>query len=146
MAKLKGKISWLACNDDQCIPGDAELELAFSPGPVAETPEAKLIREALAKVPEPQEIRLEVTEKQNSFALRIGAPSSKPLNLDDYEIFPATPQTIDPAATIRFTRDGSDWTAEVPKDEYFSKPASGLILVLAGKSKQPPMSLKWKPE
>ncbi len=146
VAKLKGKVSWLACNDDQCIPGDAELELAFSSGPAAEAPEAKLIREALAKVPQSQEIRLEVTEKQDNLALRIDASPGQPLNLDDYEIFPATPQTIHPAATIRFISDGSGWTAEVRKDEYFSKPDRRLILVLAGKSGQPPMSLKWKPD
>ena len=71
VAKLKGKISWLTCNDDQCVPGEAELELALSSGPAAETLETKLIREALAKVPQPQEVRLQVTEKPDTLSLRI---------------------------------------------------------------------------
>jgi DsbC/DsbD-like thiol-disulfide interchange protein len=145
-AKLKGKITWLACNEDQCIPGGAELELALNHGPAAETPEAKIIREALGKVPQPQEkrVRLGVTEKPASLLLTIKAPPGAPLNPEDYEIFTATPQTIQPVAAIQFTRDGSDWTAEVPKCEYIAKPISELTLVLAGKSGQPPMSLTWK--
>lgn len=146
VAKLKGKISWLACSADQCIPGDAELELSLGPGSAAGTPEAKLIAEALAKVPQLQEkwVHLGVSEKPDTLKLRIEAHVSKPLNLEDYNIFPVTPQTIDPAATIQFTRNGSEWNAEVPKSEYLTKPIKQLTLVLAGKSGQPPISLSWK--
>lgn len=146
MAKLRGKISWLTCNEDQCLPGEAELELALSPGPAAETPETKIIREALAKVPQPQEGRLQVTEKPDTLSLQIETSPDQPLNPGDYEIFPATPQTLDPAATIRFTRAASGWIAEVPKCEYLTKPPKELTLVLDGKSGQPPISLKWKAE
>ncbi len=146
VAKLKGKISWLTCNDDQCIPGEAELELAFSSGPAAETLETKLIREALAKVPQLQEVRLQVTEKPDALSLWIETQPDQPLDPGDYEIFPATPQTLDPAAVIRFTRSATAWTAEVPKCEYLTKPPKELTLVLAGKSGQPPISLKWKTE
>lgn len=145
IAKLRGKISWLTCNDDQCIPGKAELELSLAPGTPTGTPEEGLIRDALAKVPRPQEkwLRLEVSEKSTSLSLRLETLSDTPLNPDDYEIFPATPQTIDPAAPIRFARDGDAWTADVPKSEYLTKPARELTLVFAGKSGQSPVSVKW---
>jgi thiol:disulfide interchange protein DsbD len=145
VAKLRGKISWLTCNDEQCVPGEAGLELVLEPGPPAGTPEAELIREALAKVPQPPEkwLQLGVSEKPDTLTLRIEAQAGKPLNVDDYEIFPATPQILDPAADIRFTRNGPAWTADVPKDEYLTKSPKELTLVLAGKSGQPPMSVKW---
>jgi hypothetical protein len=104
----------------------------------------KLIREALAKVPQAQEARLQVTDKPDTLSLRIETHAGKPLNPDDYEVFSATPQTIDPAATIRFTRAASGWTAEVPKCEYLTNLPKELTLVLAGKSGQPPISLTWK--
>jgi thiol:disulfide interchange protein DsbD len=146
VAKLRGKISWLTCNDDQCVPGEAELELSLRSGPAAETSEAKLIREALAKVPQPRESRLEVTEKPDTLSLRMETPAGGSLDPGDYDVFPATPEIIDPSATLNFTRNGSQWTAEVPKSEYLSKPVRELTLVLAGKSGQPPISLKWKAE
>jgi thiol:disulfide interchange protein DsbD len=147
-AKLKGRISWLACSADQCVPGDAALELALDPGSAAETPEAALIRDALTKIPQPREKwpRLGVMEKPDTLSLSIETQEGSPLDPDDYEIFPATPEIIDPAATLNFTRNGSQWTAEVPKSEYLSKPVKELTLVLAGKSGQPPLALKWKAE
>jgi DsbC/DsbD-like thiol-disulfide interchange protein len=62
-AKLRGSLSWLTCDDDQCLPGKAALELTLDPGILVETPEAKLIREALAQVPQSggKSLRLEVS-------------------------------------------------------------------------------------
>lgn len=145
IAMLRGKITWLTCNDDQCVPGKAELELSITPGAPAGTPEEGIIRDALAKVPQPREkwLRLGVSEKQDALSLRLETLSDTPLNPNDYEFFPATPQTIDPAAPILFTRDGDAWIADVRKSEYLMKPARELTLVLVGKSGQPPVSAKW---
>lgn len=148
VAKLRGKISWLTCNDDQCVPGDAELKLSLDPGPPRATAETPLTRDALAKIPRLQEkwVHLGVAEKKDVVVLRIEAHVSRPLNLEDYEIFPATPQVVDPSAKILFIRNGSEWTAEVTKSEYLVKPAKELTLVLVGRSGQPPMALTWKSE
>ncbi|RYD31571.1 MAG: hypothetical protein EOP85_22605, partial [Verrucomicrobiaceae bacterium] len=51
-ARLKGKISWLTCNDDSCIPGSAELELPLAAGAAEPTKEAALIAGALEKIPQ----------------------------------------------------------------------------------------------
>lgn len=148
VAKLRGKLSWLACNDDQCLPGKAELEITLDSGAPAETPEAKPIREALARVPQPagNSLQLEVSETPRTLLLRLEMDSGKPLNPGDYEIFPVTLQAIDPAANIRFAQTGSAWTAEVAKNEYLTQPLKNLTLVLVGKSGQPPISVKWKSE
>jgi thiol:disulfide interchange protein DsbD len=148
VAKLRGKLSWLACNADQCLPGKAELEITLDSGAPAETPEAKPIREALAKVPQPGEnpLRLVVLEKPDTLSLRLGIHPATPLNPEDFEVFPATPEAIDPSADIRFFQAGSAWTAEVAKSEYLTRPLETLTLVLAGKSGQPPISVNWKSE
>lgn len=147
-AKLKGKISWLTCNDDQCLPGEAALELSLDAGTPAATAGTKAIDEALKKIPQPQKpwVRLRVTEKEKILVLTVEAHLSRmnDLDLKDCDIFPATPETIDPAAEIQFTRHGAAWIAEVPKSEYATKPIENLTLVLAGKSGQAPISLSWQ--
>jgi DsbC/DsbD-like thiol-disulfide interchange protein len=145
-AKLKGTVSWLTCDNKGCIPGEAALELALKSGIPAPTADAKMIDDALAKVPQPQQgwVHLGVTEKPKILALRIEAHLSRPLNLDEYEIFPATPRVIDAATKIQFTRHGADWLAEVPKSEYATTAISELTIVLAPKADQPPLSLMWK--
>lgn len=147
-AKLRAELSWLACNDDQCLPGKAALEITLDPGLLAETPEAKPIREALAQVPQSGEnsLRLEVSEKEGTLSLRLGFLSGELPNLGDYEIFPATPEAIDPATNIRFTRVSAAWNSQVPKGEYLTQPLKKLTLVLVGKSGQPPISVHWKSE
>ncbi len=144
-AKVKGKISWLTCNENQCVPGNAELELSVAAGNLSTTDETKVIQSALAKIPQPQQgwVLLKVTEKPDVVVLRIEAQISHPLDLNDYEVFPATPQVIDPAAKIQFTKNGAEWNAEVPKSEYAPKPINELTLVLGGKAQQPPISLTW---
>ncbi|MES2660243.1 MAG: protein-disulfide reductase DsbD domain-containing protein [Verrucomicrobiota bacterium] len=145
-AKLKGKLSWLTCNDASCIPGNAEIELALSAGEPALTAEAKLIEASLRKIPltPGNRISLKVVEMPKTLKLTIEGLANKKVNLAEYEVFPATPQTIDSAAKIQFASDGTKWTAEVPKSEYATKAIPELTLVLAGKSDQAPISLTWK--
>jgi thiol:disulfide interchange protein DsbD len=145
-AKLRAQISWLTCDDRGCIPGDAELELTLKSGKPAPTADAKAVDDALAKVPQAQQewVHLSVTEMPKVLALRIEAHQSRPLDLEGYEIFPETPQVIDPAAKIRFTRNGAEWLAEAPKSEYATAAVSELTLVLVPKTGQSPLSLTWK--
>ena len=145
-AKLKGTLSWLTCDDKGCIPGDASIELTLKSGDPAPSADTKTIDVALAKIPQHQEgwVHLSVTEKPKVLALNIEAHLSRPLNLADYEIFPATPQVIDTAAKIQFAASGAEWLAEVPKSEYASGTVSELTLVLVSKTGQPPLSLTWK--
>ena len=143
-AKLKGKISWLTCNDSKCVPGNATLELSLKLGAPVATEEMKWIHEALVKIPRPNpEITLNVTEKPKSLILTLASATTKPFNPGDYEVFPATPQAVDSAAKFVFASEGNGWKAEVPKSEYASDPLKSLTLVLAGKGVTAPFSVTW---
>jgi len=145
-AILKGKFSWLTCDDKGCIPGTAELELTLNSGETSPSVNAKAIEVSQRKVPiaPPNRISLKVTESPKSLILTIsGLPNTKP-DLADYEAFPATPQVIENSAKIQFSRTGQTWTSEVPKSEYATKALRELTLVLAGKSGETPISLTWK--
>lgn len=146
-AKLKGKLSWLTCNDTGCVPGSADLELTLFAGLPTPTAEAKQIEATLRKIPitpPGNRITLKVVEQPKSLVLTIDGLAGKNVNLAEYRIFPATPQVVDPAAKIQFANVGKQWTAEVPKSEYAPKPVTELTLVLAGESDQSPISLTWK--
>ncbi len=143
---LKGKVSWLTCDDKGCIPGSADLELTLSEGEPAPSAEAKVIDAALLRIPltPGNRIKLMVVEKPESLVLNVQGLSNPGVDLAEYEVFPATPDVIDAGAEIRFTRQADSWTAEVPKSEYAAAKVSELTLVLAGKSEQAPISLTWK--
>ncbi len=139
-AKLKGKISWLTCNDNACVPGSANLELDVKAGTPTPAAEAGLIEAALKLVPRANpKIALSVEEKPETLILTLQKADS--FELSDYQVFPATPGVIDPAAKIDFKSSAEVFKAEVPKSEYASGPIKELTLVLAGKS---PFSVTWK--
>ncbi len=145
-ATLRAAFSWLTCDDNGCIPGNADLELTLSAGTPAPTQNVEIIDAALRQVPltPPNRISLKVAEKEKSLVLTIeGLANPKP-DLASYQVFPATPEVVETAAQIHFTREGSIWTAEVPKNEYLTEPAHELTLVLAGESGESPISLTWK--
>lgn len=145
-ASLVGKVSWLACNESGCVPGDARISLVLDMGRPVPTADAAVIRDALRKVPQPQKdwVHLTVSEKPTGLVLRIEAHLSKPLDLNRYESFPVTPQVVDPAAEIRFIAHGAEWRAEVSKSETMKSPVKQLVLVLAPKDGGQPMELSWQ--
>jgi DsbC/DsbD-like thiol-disulfide interchange protein len=145
-AHLKGKLSWLTCNDEKCLPGDAALELKLTSGAPKATEQAELVEKALTKVPTSadKDTQLTVVEKPQSLILTLTSKPGVDLKWSDFEVFPATPQTIAAAAKIEFKQVGAHWSAEVPKSEYAPQAVPQLTLVFAGKPPQLPLSLSWK--
>lgn len=141
--KLTAKVSWLSCDDRSCIPGEAALDLTLASGPPVAAAAAREIDAALARVPRPQGFPLTVVEKPGTLLLTI-RNAEPDLDLGAHEVFPATPELLDPSAEIRFSREDGAWTAEVAKSEYFKKPLQELVLVLAGPDGAVPFSLAWK--
>ena len=143
--KLKGKLSWLTCNDSACVPGTANLELDLMAGTPAATAEAGLIEDALNLVPRPNpRVALSVEETPATLILTLhGATKMEQFDISGYEVFPATPSVIDPAAKIDLVRSSEVMKAEVPRSEYASRPVKALSLVLAGKPGKPPFSVTW---
>jgi len=146
-ATLKGKISWLTCNEANCIPGNAELVISAKAGATGTTTEANAITEALAKVPRPfPDVSLAVAEKSKNLLLTLKYSGEKAFDPKDFEVFPETRQVVDAAATYTFVKEGNLWQAEVKKSEYLAPPLKSLTLVLAGKNGSAPATVSWKSE
>lgn len=143
---MKARVSWLTCNDDSCVPGNAELTLNLDVGPPKPTTDAEAIRDALGKVPRPQKewAKLEVQEKPTTLGLTIEVQGNREVDLSRCEVFPATPNAIDPGAEIRFARNDAGWSAEAPKSEYATEAVQKLTLVLAGQGLDEPIELTWE--
>jgi DsbC/DsbD-like thiol-disulfide interchange protein len=140
--KLIAHLSWLACNDESCIPGQAKLELVLSAGPPIPGPRAAEIEASLTKIPRasPNSGVLQVVENPKTLTLTLESPGS--WDPQQAEFFPATPQVVDPAAPILFHKTESRWLAEVPLSEYATRPVREFSLVVSRKDAGP-ISLKW---
>jgi DsbC/DsbD-like thiol-disulfide interchange protein len=145
-ARLTAVISWMACGEDGCVPGEAELQLDLRAGPPVSNADAPAIDAALARVPRPHTAapRLVVRELGKTIMLDIIAGPDFPLDLGLFRVFPATPDSIDPNASIRFSKKGAVWTAEAPKNEYADGPLKELSLVLVGDAATPPIEVLWR--
>jgi thiol:disulfide interchange protein DsbD len=117
-------LSWLTCDDGNCLPGDAEMTLAAAPEP-------KSIADAFAALPQPiPDAELTVTSDEKNLLLTLTAPQD--FDASVFELFPATRNIIDPAANPRFSkREGNTWIATAPKSEYLDGKPTELSLVLA---------------
>jgi len=144
-ARLTATVSWLACGEKGCVPGEAEIHLDLTAGAVKPSPDAKEIHDSYQKLPRPagNTPRLSVTENGKSLVLSIETESGAALDLDGREFFPATPDVIDPRAPIRFVKKDAAWTAEVPKNEYAASPVRQITLVLAPNERNDALELTW---
>lgn len=146
-ATLKGKISWLTCNEASCIPGNVDLEISTDAGTAKPTDEATAISDALLKIPRPlPTVALAVTEKAETLLLSFKDSSDKSFDPRNFDVFPETSQVVDAAASYTFVKEGDQWQAEVKKSEYLTPPLTHLTLVLAGKNGSAPVTVSWKSE
>lgn len=145
-AKLEAEISWLACSNDGCVPGEAALSLEVTAGDPLPGPAAAEILAAIDLLPRPagESLRLSVEETENSLVLTLIPGKSAPADLSQHEVFPLTTEVIDPKTRIRFAPGGQNWTATVPKSEFAASPLKELTLVLAD-GKHPPLQVTWNP-
>lgn len=144
--ELKGKISWLTCNDEACVPGSAELKLVIHEGAPADSESVDLMAKALTQIPKPVEgVQLSVKEKDGQLHLSL-VSKEKPFDPAECEIFPATLQAVDPTKPIRFEKTGPEWTAVIAKNEYADGPLKNLTLVIAGKGAPKPVEVIWNAE
>jgi hypothetical protein len=144
-ARLTAALSWLACSNDSCVPGKAEIQLDVSSGDSAPTPDFAMVQTAHRGIPRPADdlFRLSVTELEDKLALSIEAIGASNIALDDREIFPVTADIIDPRAIIRFVKNGPTWSAHLPKSEHAPSPLKTLTIVISSNDKNPPMQLTW---
>lgn len=145
-ARLTAVISWMACGVDGCVPGEAEIQLDLQAGPSERNADAPAIDTAFARVPRPHPAapRLVVRELGKTIMLEIISEPDFKVDLSLYRVFPSTPESIDPKATIRFSKKGAMWTAEAPKCEYADGPLKELVLVMVSEATTPPIEVVWR--
>lgn len=141
--ECKVKLAWLTCDDSACVPGDAELSVKLAAGAGEAGPEASIVAAAAGKIPRPAESdwMLDVDEEKGDVVLGLNAGAS---DLTGISVFPATPDVVDPAAKIDFTRGENGWTARTKKSEYLDGAIARLDLVLAGGKLERPVLLSWQ--
>lgn len=137
---LAAELSWLACSDDACVPGEARIELTLTAGEPAPTADAGRIEQAGRRVPvaaEDASLEMIADGKVWNFTLR-GVPAG--FDPVDCEVFPLTPEVVDPAAVIRFVKQGDGvWTASAPRSEYATEQPARFELVLVPPSEGLPL-------
>jgi hypothetical protein len=65
------------------------------------------------------------------------------MGLEGSGFFPATPDVIDPRASIRFRKQEAVWTTVISKSEYASGPVKQLTMVSAPKEDSAALELTW---
>lgn len=126
---LKATVSWLACQDDACVPGEAQLSLQVRAGHPSPTPVAPDIERAFADKPAraPDGMRLDVRSDGKDLALTV--TGNPPIDVSSATVYAQSPDTLDPAAIIRFQKSGDSWQARVAKSPYATTPIAGLELL-----------------
>jgi thiol:disulfide interchange protein DsbD len=141
-ARLEAKVTWLACSESGCVPGEAVLPLVLTAGGSVATPEAAAIDAARSRVPTAAAgAVLEVVQENHTWRLTLRADDPA-LDPTGCEVFPLTPHLIDPASPIRFSGANGQWSAIVPICDYFEPPLRECALVIARPSR--PWLVHWK--
>jgi DsbC/DsbD-like thiol-disulfide interchange protein len=145
-ATLRMKVTWLSCDDEACVPGEAEVTLTLTTGDAAVTPQAAAIGEARKQAPHPapEGLALRVSEADGELTLSITAAGSKPPNLTGAAVFPITPQVADTSRVARLEESGDAWTASLGKSEYASGAVRELALLVAPAGDAAPFELSWR--
>lgn len=148
--KIEGELSWLACNDKGCVPGDAFLRATLHSGasPTSAQQEQKLIELAWSKIPE-KDPRWEVNvdDRDGSLHFTIQAKADETTSLEGAEIFPIDEQILDPATAVLIgSGDGSgkNFTALAKRSEYAPKEIASLQFIVHSSNLKRPILLEWK--
>lgn len=140
----KAELSWLACSDDACVPGEATVELRLPHGKPGTAADAERIEKAVKRVPETVEgVSLDVTADSNTLVLSLRS-TREGFDPTACSVFPIEPGVVDPHAEIRFAIAGEGfWRAEVPASEYAARPPASLTLVLVPETGAKPLRVAW---
>jgi thiol:disulfide interchange protein DsbD len=143
-ARLSVTLTWLACGEEGCVPGEKELHLDLRAGAHAATEHEAAIQKAREMLPKARDgVQLEVSEKEDRLALAIMGSSAPVGDLGGCHVYPATPEVIDPKAQIRFHKNGDRWIADAPLGEFAKKPVRHLELILNGGGLDRPLHVAW---
>ena len=100
-AVLRGSVSWLACHDDACVPGDGKIELRVKAGAASPTPAAKLVAEAFAALPGPAPDGVRLALREDGADVVLAVSGAVP-GLAQAAVVARTPEVLDPKERIVF--------------------------------------------
>ncbi|MEP2775951.1 MAG: protein-disulfide reductase DsbD domain-containing protein [Luteolibacter sp.] len=132
MPPLRVKLSWLTCNDNSCVPGDAALELPAQTDAVA-------VARAYENLPRPlPNATLAADFTDETALLFLSIPEDAEINPAACEVFPVTANVIDAGAKPQFQKQEGNsrvWISTAAKSEYLSekKPSLEILLVAPNK-------------
>ncbi len=144
---LKASLTWLACDDGGCVPGDAELSLELADGAAEATEHRAEIERALERLPVADHgFGLEVVDRGSTLEIRLEwvggvGPVVDPV---DCEVFPVSAERIRSAEVPRFRKVADGWVAEVAKSEYLSGAVPDLRLLLVDRKRGKSVSVGWR--
>lgn len=143
-ARLFATLSWLACSEEGCVPGEAELQLDLRAGKTAATENQAAILQAHERLPRVRnDLRLVVREEKDSLVMTISPVSGAVPDLSASQVFPATPNVVAADAVPIFKKESDQWIATAKLNEYVKKPLQTLVLVLDGGALKTPIQLTW---
>jgi DsbC/DsbD-like thiol-disulfide interchange protein len=141
--QIQGRLSWLACNDKGCVPGEAELHVKLSQGAEQPAADAEIIRIACEALPQRDEkIATTVVEKDGN--VKIILTGAGHLDLEGAEIFPLTEQALDPGSPILLKKSVDGFETTVKKNEYAKGRIEKLDLIVAGPGLKKSLLVAWK--
>lgn len=144
IATLEGTVSWLSCNDEACVPGDALVKLTVTSGKPSNEKRRSAVDKAFASVPKlvSREVSLSVTAGKNHWiATMEGNPGFDPSTATT---FVETADTVDPKSKIQWAKSETGWIAKLPKSSYAPDRLKQFALVLVPSPPAVPIRVHWQ--
>ncbi|MCB8748161.1 thioredoxin family protein [Rhodoferax sp. U2-2l] len=129
--EIKLQASWLVCRQE-CIPQDGEFVLRL-PTRSSTALNASVFETALRDQPKPLQVPASITLDGQSIKLSVpGLPAS--LRGQKLDVFPETPEVIEPAGPWTQAWQGDVWTASLPMALHRSASPTQMPLVLVAEA------------
>lgn len=133
-ADFEGKIpsltatsKWLTCSDEKCVPGEAAMTLSSSADKAA-------VNAAYESLPHPiPGAKLAILSAEEFLQLTLTLPADSEIDPSKFDVLPATPDVIAPAAKPSFKANPTTprtWIATAPKSEYLSSTPETVSILL----------------
>jgi thiol:disulfide interchange protein DsbD len=148
--RIVGELSWLACNDKGCVPGDAVLSVTLHSGASSTSTQQdhKLIDLAWSQIPEKDPLwEVNIDDRDGSLHFTIHAKSDNATTLEGAEIFPIDEQIIDPSSAVLIEIGdgvGKNFKASAKRSEYAPKEITSLKFIVKSDKLKRPILIEWK--
>ncbi len=142
--KITASLSWLACNDKGCAPGDATISATITAGEKQASQHHAMIQQSLDQLPQANGEIVVKLEETAEGKIIITLTNAGELDLAGAQLFPITEQSLDPKEPIMLKKIATGFQAIVKKNEYAESSLKKLEFLVAGKSLKRAIMLSWE--